>query len=132
MERMKSERDNPVARERSKIFAVGPERDVLLVIDENFGARGWNGTPAPITALGRHKDRLLWKRIKDPDRGVCSKIGGEKPEMKEWFVAGAQLKRAGKSRVIGATPIHAMMQSGGGGMQLAHDPAIFAPQNRVV
>src|SRR5206468_2554930 len=89
LERMKSERDDPVARERSKIFAVSPKRDVVLVIDENFGARGWNGTPAPITALGRRKDRLLWKRIKDPDRGMCSKISGDKAEMEEWFVAGA-------------------------------------------
>ncbi len=42
------------------------------------------------------------------------------------------MKRAGKGGVIGATPVHAMMQSGGGGMQLAYDPAIFAAQNRVL
>ena len=40
LERMKSQRDDPVARERSKIFAVGAERDVVLVIDENLGVRG--------------------------------------------------------------------------------------------
>src|SRR5690242_4072779 len=86
LERMKAERNNPVACERSKIFAVGSERDVVLVIDENFSVRGWNGSPASIAALGRRKDRLLGKRIKDPDRGVRSKICCEKAEMKEWFV----------------------------------------------
>src|SRR5207249_10562813 len=45
LERMKAERDDPVARKRSEIFAVGAKRDIALVIDENFGARGWNGTP---------------------------------------------------------------------------------------
>src|SRR5689334_4041861 len=39
LERMKPERDNPVARERSKIFAVGSERDVVVLIDEDFGVR---------------------------------------------------------------------------------------------
>ena len=132
MEWMKSKRDDPVARERPEIFTVTAERDIALVVDENFGACGWNGTPARIAALGRCKDCLLGKRIKDPDAGVGSKISGEKAEMKEWLAAGAQFKGAGEGGMIRATPVHAMMQSGGGGMQLAHDPAIFAAQNRTV
>src|SRR6476646_1528669 len=131
LEWMKPKRNDPIAGKRTEILTTRAKGDVAIFRDENFSLRWRNGVPARITALRRSEDCLLWQGIENPHRSMRGKISGEETEMKKWFTASTRLKSTGKNSVIGATPVHTMMQGGGVRVQLAHDPAIFASRNRV-
>ena len=87
LERMKPERNDPIAGKGPEVLAIGAKRDVAIWLDENLGLRWRNGMPAWITALCRSENRLLGQRIENPHRGVRGKIGGEEAKMKKWFAA---------------------------------------------
>ena len=89
LEWMKPKRNDPIAGKRPEISAISAERDVTILVDENFGLRWQNGVPAGIPTLRGREDRLLGQGIENPYCSMGRKIGGEKTEMKKWFTARA-------------------------------------------
>src|SRR5437660_12611584 len=51
LERMKPERNDPIAGKRTEILTTRAKGDVAILLDENLSPRRRNGVPAWITAL---------------------------------------------------------------------------------
>src|SRR6266536_535535 len=82
---MKTKRDDPVASERSEIFACSDFAKANVaarLIDINFGFGRANYRPMWMTALRGDEVATSWQRIEQVHGGGRSKIGGEKTKMK--------------------------------------------------
>src|ERR1041385_4029465 len=64
------------------------------------------------------------------DGGMGGEIGGEKAEIKTWFVASRARDRGVQGRLVRAGPIHAMLEKSGGGMKLGQNPSIILARDR--
>src|SRR5207247_8124572 len=88
LERMKTERDHPAARKRSKILTRSnpPQANVpARLIDIDFRLGGRNRAPVRSATLGCNEIAQFWQRIGQTHRGGGGEIGGIKPETKIRF-----------------------------------------------
>ena len=85
MEGMKSERNHPVTRKRTEIFAcpgMAQTNIATCLVDVNFSVCRWKSFPGGISALRRDKSRQFTRGIEYANGGMGGEISRKKSKVK--------------------------------------------------